>query len=162
MFDDLPETDYVLFLIPTLAEIICEDVTDRIRKLHFSAYRLLQAHLNFYKERGYCEKLLCGIAKKKGQLILKTTSKAEVEKLIKPCVPHYNGAEFVSDEYTVPEEELICWSETSFLGPLNHIAYKRYMRVFGEVFPNDAKKLFPSLDENNSENERSLHSDECE
>ena len=31
LFDDLPETDYVLFLIPTLAEIICEDVTDRVR-----------------------------------------------------------------------------------------------------------------------------------
>ena len=74
LFDDLPETDYVLFLIPTLAEIICEDVTDRVRELHFSAYRQLQAHLNFYKGRGYCEKLLCGIAKKKGQLILKTTS----------------------------------------------------------------------------------------
>ena len=56
LFDDLPETDYVLFLIPTLAEIICEDVTDRIRELHFSAYRQLQAHLNFYKGRGYCEK----------------------------------------------------------------------------------------------------------
>ena len=71
MFDDLPETDYVLFLIPTLAEIICEDVTDKVRELHFSAYRQLQAHLNFYKGRGYCEKLLCRIAKKKGQLILK-------------------------------------------------------------------------------------------
>ena len=132
MFDDLPETDYVLFLIPTLAEIICEDVTDRVRELHFSAYRQLQAHLNFYKGRGYCEKLLCGIAKKKGQLILKTTSKAEMEKLMKPRAP---------DEYNVSEEELICWSETSFLGPLNHIAYKRYMKVFGEVFPDEAKKL---------------------
>lgn len=48
--DNLPETDYVLFLIPILAEIICEDVTDRVRELHFSAYRELQAHLNFYKE----------------------------------------------------------------------------------------------------------------
>ena len=141
LFDDLPETDYALFLIPTLAEIICEDVTDRVRELHFSAYRQLQAHLNFYKGRGYCEKLLCGIAKKKGQLILKTTPKAEMEKLMKPRAPHYNGAEFVPDEYNVPEEELICWSETSFLGPLNHIAYKRCEKLFSEVFPDEAKKL---------------------
>ena len=152
--DKLPKTDYVLFLVPILAEIICEDVTDRVRALHYSAYKKLHAHLNFYKERGYCEKLLCGIAKKKGALLLEVTSKAEIEKLMKPHAPHYNGAKFIPDEYSIPEEELICWSETSFLGPLNHIAYKRYMEVFGEIFPEEEKNYY--------KHERSLHNYECE
>ena len=134
-------SDYEIILIPILAEIICEEVTDRIRELHFSAYMRLQAHLKFQEQRGFCQKLLCGIAEKKGNMILKTTSKAEMEKLMKPHPPHYNGAEFVPDEYNIPEEELICWSETSFLGPLNHIAYERYMKVFSEIFPEEAKKV---------------------
>lgn len=144
MWKDLPETDYTLFLIPILAEIICEDVTDRVRELHISAYQQLQSHLSFYKKRGYCEKLLCGIAKKKGNLILKTTSKTEMGKLMKPHPPHYNGGEFIPDRYHIPEEELICWSETSFLGPLIEPAYKRYLQVFKEVFPKEAELVFQS------------------
>ena len=140
--DKLPKTDYVIHLVPILAEIICEDVTDRVRELHFSAYKKLHAHLNFYKERGYCQKLLCGIAEKKGNLILEITSKAEMERLMKPHAPHYNGAEFIPDRYHIPEEELICWSETSFQGPLIDAGYKRYMEVFKEIFPEEAKSIF--------------------
>ena len=33
-----------------------------------------------------------------------------------------------------PEEEAICWSETSLRGTLNEAGYKRYMEVFQEVF----------------------------
>lgn len=149
------ESDYFLSLIPILAEIICEDIPDRIRELRFSALRQLQGHLRFYEERGYCSKLLCGIAQKKGEMILKITSKAEMEKLMKPHAPHYNGAEFVPDEYNIPEEELICWSETSFIGPLNNAGYKRYMQVFSEVFPEESKTLLQSQ-------ERRLHNNECE
>lgn len=140
--DKVPKTDYVLFLVPILAEIICEDVTDRVRELHYQAYKKLHAHLNFYKERGYCEKLLCGIAQKKGTLILEITSKSEMDKLMKPHAPHYNGAEFITDRYHIPEEELICWSETSFQGPLVEVGYKRYMQVFKEIFPDEAKTIF--------------------
>lgn len=141
LFDDLPETDYVLFLIPILAEIICEDVSDRVRELHISAYMQLQAHLNFYKELGYCQKLLCGIAKKKGRLILKTTSKAEMEKLIKPHPPHYNGAEFIPDKYHVPEEELIGLMEVASHHPLVGPFYKRCDKLFSEIFPEEAKAI---------------------
>ena len=44
--DNRPDTDYLVFLIPIFAEIICEDVTDKVRELHFSAYRKLAASLN--------------------------------------------------------------------------------------------------------------------
>lgn len=66
------EADYAPLLIPILAEIICEEVPDRIRELHFSAYRELWAHLKYYEKRGYCPKLLCGIAEKRGKCCCKS------------------------------------------------------------------------------------------
>lgn len=44
-------SDYEIILIPILAEIICEEVTDRVRELHFSAYRKLQASLRNAPQR---------------------------------------------------------------------------------------------------------------
>lgn len=61
---------------------------------------------------------------------------------MKPHAPHYNGAEIIPDQYHVLEEELICWSETSFQGPLIEPGYKRYMQVFSEVFPDEAKTIW--------------------
>lgn len=138
------EADYAPLLIPILAEIICEEVPDRIRELHFSAYRELWAHLKYYEKRGYCPKLLCGIAEKKGKMLLQITSKTEMKKLMEPHIPHYNGAEFIPDAYDVPEEELICWSEASLNAPLNSAGHKRYMQVFGEVFPEESKEILES------------------
>ena len=139
--DKLPDTDYAFELVILFAQIICEDVTNRVRELHLSAFKELQGYLNFYKKRGYCSKLLCGIAEKKGDLILKIKTKTEMEKLMKPHAPHYDGAKFIPGEYYVPEEELICWSETSLVGPLNDEGHKRYMQVFSEIFPKESKEL---------------------
>ena len=36
-----------------------------------------------------------------------------------PKAPYYNGAEFITDEYHIPEEELIAWSQTSLKAWLN-------------------------------------------
>lgn len=138
------QTGFDVILIPMFAEILMDDTSERIKDIRFSALRQLLGQLNFYKKRGYCSKLLCGIAEKKGEMIRKITSKAEQEKVLKPHIPHYNGAEFIPDEYYIPEEELICWSETSFQGSLIDVAYKRYMQVFKEVFPEESKKIFKS------------------
>lgn len=138
------EEDYAPLLLNILAEIICEDASDRVRELHFSAYKELWAQLKYYEKRGYCPKLLCGIAEKKGKMLLKITSKVEMKKLMKPHIPHYNGAEFIPDAYYVPEEELICWSEASFVAPLNHVGCKRYTQVVSEVFTEESQEIFKS------------------
>lgn len=132
-------------LIFSFSEIlVSEQKPDKVRKLQFSALRTLAGHLRYYKSLGYMDSLLYAIAEKKGKLILEITSKTEMDKLMKPHAPHYNGAEFIPDEYNIPEEELICWSEASFIGPLNNVGYKRYMQVFSEVFPEEGKTLLQS------------------
>jgi len=131
-----------IVLIPYFAELICDEGKPaKVRELQFFAFRQLGAILRFYEQRGYLDRLIIAIGEKKAEMILATTSKAAMEKLLKPSCPHYTGAGFVPGEYSVPEEELICWSETSLRGPLTNHAHKRYMALFREVFPEQAEAL---------------------
>ncbi len=135
------DADFRIALIPVLAEIIASDIPDRVRELRLSAFQELQKHLTLYENLGYMDKLLYGIAEKKGAMILKITSRTEMAKMIKPHCPHFDGNKFVPDAYYVPEEELICWSQASLQRPLNNIACKRYLEVFREVLPEESKAL---------------------
>ena len=115
--------------------LVSEKKSDRVRELQFSAVRTLAGYLRYYKSLGYMDSLLYAIAEKKGKLILKITSKTEMDKLMKPHCPHFDGNKFVDDKYVIPEEEMICWSQTSLQGPLNEIGYKRYMELFQRILP---------------------------
>lgn len=146
----MPDTDGTGFEIPlifTFSEIlVSEKKTDRVKELQFSALGQLRSYLRHYKSLGYMDSLLYAIAEKKGKLILEVTSKSEMDKLMKPHCPHFDGNKFVEDKYVIPEEEMICWSQTSLQGPLNEIGFKRYMELFQRVFP-DAyeKRIKPCL-----------------
>lgn len=141
---DNAELTLDLIMCRLLAEVICEDVQDNVRALHFDALGRLQGQLRFYRERGFLGKLLCGIAEKRGAMILKTSSKTEMERVMKPRAPHYDGAKFVPDEYSIPEEEMIAWSETSLRGPLIEPAFKRYMELFEQFFPEEYAEVMAS------------------
>ena len=86
-------------------------------------------------------KLLCAIAEKKCEHIMAVTTKADVEQIVKPCCPHYDGNKFIQGPYSVPEEEMICWSEASLKAPLNSEACKRYLELFQQVLPEESKLL---------------------
>ena len=131
--------DVVLILI--FVQVIMGERTDKVLALQFSALRELQVILHYYEQRGYSPELIGAIAEKKGQMIITTTTKAEMEKVLHPPAPHYNGSVFVADKYLIPEEELICWSETSLRGPLIKPAMKRYMELFQQFYPDEAKTL---------------------
>lgn len=136
-------SDFNIALIPVFAEVIVsEGISDKVRLLRFSALKTLQSYLNHYETLGYMQKLLYGIAEKKGKMILEISSKTEMDKMLKPHCPHYNGAEFIPDRYSIPEEELICWSQTSLLAPLNSTGQKRYMEIFKSVLPDEYAQLF--------------------
>lgn len=135
------DDDFMLVMIPYFAEIIMANVTDQVRTLRFTAMKEVQKYLRHYQELGYISKLLLAIAEKKCELICTVTSKAEMDKVIKPHCPHYDGTKFVPDKYSIPEEELICWSQTSLKAPLNDVGFKRYMELFKEVFPEESKLL---------------------
>ena len=65
-----------------------------------------------------------------------------MEKVLHPPAPYYNASVFVADKYLIPEEELICWSETSLRGPLIKPAMKRYMELFQLFYPDEAKTSY--------------------
>ena len=117
-------------------------MSDKVRIIRFDVIKRLQSILAFYRKRGYRSELLCGIAEKKCRMILSTSSKEKMDRVLKPRCPRYDGNKFIPDEYNVPEEELIAWSETSAVAPLNSAGQKRYEEVFKEVFPELSKELF--------------------
>ena len=136
------ESDYMVTLLPFYAELFCaEGISYTLFALRFDALQKLQATLSHYSDRGYTQKLLCGIAERKAVLILAATGKTEMEKILKPHAPHYDGVKFVSDPYLLPEEELICWSEASLRAPLNEAGYRRYMKLFRQIFPEESEAL---------------------
>jgi len=116
---------------------LCADgeIPKRVRDLRLSALHELHGYLAHYEKRGYIPSLIHKIAESKCPMIMKATSKAEVQMILKPQCPHYDGVKFIPNAYHVPEEELIWWSETSLSAPLNEIGFKRYAELFCEVFP---------------------------
>lgn len=136
------DVDYTLVLVPYLAELIASDIPDKTRALRLNAIRQLQSRLAYYKKLGYMEKLLCAIARKRATMIMSTSSKTEMEKVMSIRPPYFDGNKFIPDQYHVPEEEMISWSETSLRAPLNEAGFKRYKELFGQIFPEQAKEIF--------------------
>ena len=129
-------------LIPYFAELICsEGIPEKLFVLRFEALKSLQGLLSQYEDRGYIAKLLRSIGEKKGAMIMSASSKTEMDRILRPKAPHYDGVRFVSDRYLLPEEELICWSEASLRAPLNEAGFQRYMELFRRIFPEESKSL---------------------
>lgn len=133
--------DFQLVIVPYIAAIAVSDDPERICDLRLWAIKEMQQYLWHYKKLGYMPKLLCAIARKKCEMLLTLTTKAEIERLIKPRSPQYNGNQFIPDKFSIPEEELICWSETSLRAPLNEAGFKRYLELFRQVFPEESRAL---------------------
>ena len=135
------EHDFELVLLLYYAEIAVADVPDKVCKLRLSALGELRWYLNHYRKLGYLQKLLCGIAAKKCERIKTATTATEMYQILKPRCPRYNGNRFLPDEYSVPEEELICWSKASLRAPLNEVGCNRFMELFKQVLPEESKLL---------------------
>ena len=134
--------EYEITLLKLFTEIMLDEaISDKVRELRFSAMKTLWGQLVHYNKLGYIDRLLNSIATKKSDMILKATTKTEMEKIMRPKAPHFNGCEFVADEYLLPEEEMIAWSQASFKAPLSNIASKRYMKLFADFFPEESKRL---------------------
>ena len=136
------EVDMTMAFVKTL---MSNDIPERIKELRLSALKELYNYLKHYEELGYVDKLICKIAEKKIDMIMKIETKEEKDKVIKPKCPQFYGDRFLTDEYSVPEEELICWSEASLRAPLNEHGFNRYMELFKKIFP-DEEKIFSQDD----------------
>ena len=134
---------YEFTIAMAIGEVVTSEADERLFKLRLGALGELNGRLRAYEKLGYIAELVNPIAEKKCALILKATSKAEMDKILKPRCPHYDGSKFVSDEYNIPEEELICWSQTSLQAPLNQIGHERYISLFRYIFPGVLEKTLP-------------------
>ena len=128
-----------------IAKLIANfDIPTKVKKLRISAFKTIRSRLNAYKEHGYNISLLNTIAVKKGEMIMETSSKTEMEKVVKASCPNYNGNRFIPDKYNVPEEEMIGWSLASLRAPLNEAGFNRYMELFEQVYPEKYKEIHDS------------------
>lgn len=128
--------EFEIILIQTFVEIMFDEkAADDIKSLRFNGLIKLSNYLQYYKSLGYVENLINEIAAKKAKMIMQVKSKSEMDKILKPSCPYFNGSQFIPNEYNVIEEELICWSETSLRAPLSEIGFKRYIELFNIVFP---------------------------
>ena len=94
--------DYTLVLLPFFAEMCTKPAeSEKITKLRKEAIWQLYRQLAEYKQRGYIESLLSSIAKKKAGMIMNVTSKTEMEKLMNPRPPYFDGNRFIPDEYHI-------------------------------------------------------------
>ena len=52
------EDDYMMVIIPCIAEIAVSDTPERVKKLRLGAVSELQRYLHYYRQLGYMPKLL--------------------------------------------------------------------------------------------------------
>lgn len=127
-------TDYHQIIATALTAIAEPNEAKRPKLLQSAALAELEITLNRYSERCYDPALLCAIASKKARWITEATTKKDIQSILNPPAPRYDGNKFYPDKYMPPEEEAIRWSETSLRAPLNEAGFKRYMEVFQQVF----------------------------
>ena len=127
-------TDCHQIIATALTAIAESNRPERVKLLRSAALAELEITLNRYSERCYDSALLCDIASKKVGWIMEATTKKDIQAILNPSAPRYDGNKFYPDKYMPPEEEAIRWSETSLRAPLNEAGFKRYMEVFQQVF----------------------------
>lgn len=121
--------------------LMSEELKQSVWELRLTGLRRLQAQLTYYEKLGYNRSLLKAISEKKSQIVLRVSSQTELDKVLCPHAPHFDGNKLIPDKYSIPEEELICWCEASLRAPLNEYGFHRYMEVFRQVFPESSKEI---------------------
>ena len=106
----------------------------RLREERFKAIHLAKNLTEKYAEWGIRNDLLDVIMQKKTNLILAADSVTNAKRAAKPPKPRYNGATWIEDPFTVPEEELVLWLQMALDHNPTEIAYKRIMKLFTQVF----------------------------
>ena len=116
------------------AIMLYEDSSESIREERFKAIRKAMGITAQYLKEGIRPDLIDVIMAKKADLILNATTLADIRKAADPPKPHYNGNAFYDDPLHVPEEEMVLWSKTSLMAPLNSEGLKRYLDLFTRTF----------------------------
>jgi hypothetical protein len=114
-----------------------EELDNRVNQLRILALRQLEPILKLSFDRfGRENPIVMIICEKKIAFILEARTKNEIDLILSSPKVHYNFNTVVpSNQYVIPEEELLIWSLTSLQAPLNEVGVNRFMELFLEVFP---------------------------
>lgn len=105
----------------------------------------LMREVREYHEKGFMEKLLFQIARKKLYFLMEAKTKKDVKEILRPSVPVYNGNAFVPrGPFHVEEEELVLWSIASIKAPLNHEGFYSTVSYSKKLLKNKIYKYFYS------------------
>ena len=128
-----------------LAELmlLSEQEKDELLNVKFDALRTSYARVEYYAKQGINEEIVDTIMEKKSKLIIAAQSIKEVREITAPPKPRYTGTEWIASPNSVPEEEMVIWSETSLRagGPLMPEAVARYMKLFRDFYGERADEL---------------------
>jgi hypothetical protein len=118
-----------------IADVLLEEgIKPNLREARIDALHQAMGLVNQYEKWGFRSDLLDVIMEKKAALIQSSDTLETVRKAAMPPSPRYTGASWLEDPLTVPEEELILWSQTSLSGPLAEHTFKRFVTLFMKVF----------------------------
>ena len=134
--------DYALEVF-LAASVIPEPGTcpDTVRAAKLEAVSKVLQRISFYRSRGFLPHLIHCVFAKKMKMISEATTVKDLRAVSDVPKPHYNGNRVIPSDFSVPEEEIMIWSLTSELGPLNDAGFRRYMELFEELFGIDEETL---------------------
>ena len=123
--------------------MLAEGEKDKLLQAKFDALRASYARVEYYAKQGIANEITDTIMEKKAKMILDATTVQTVRELAAIPKPRYTGAEWIVSPNSVPEEEMVMWSESSLRagGPLRPEAVERYMRLFRDFYGEKADEL---------------------
>lgn len=146
-YEEMARTDgstveAVLKIAEAISEIMLDTTAPpKLRELRVQAVSQLLCDMKKYTKFSYRPDLIERIWTQKLEYILRAKSKSEIDEILQPKPPHYNGAAFVPSPYLCPEEELLAWAEISLCAPLKEAGFKRYMELFEQVYGKRIEEL---------------------
>ena len=138
----------------TFVKGLLESVQDQsakpsLREAKYEAILLAKGLTDKYAAWGVRNDLLDVIMQKKTNLILDADSISDIQRAAKPPKPRHNGATWIEDPFTVPEEELVLWLQMSLERPPSEIAYRRITKLFIQTFGISAEDLGRNVEKAN-------------
>lgn len=116
---------------------ICEEtgISEKLRELRLAGQRMVYPYVQKLHDGFIRMDVIMTIVEAKLGFMCTAKSKKDVERILSPPKIHYDGrGVWAEPEFYVPAEEMLIWSETSFIAPLNDAGYRRYMKLFRDFF----------------------------
>ena len=125
-----------------VAVMLDTSISEKVQSLRIDALRRVPPITDYYYRNFHNEHLVMAVCVKKIAFILEATTAREMDLILSSPKIHYNFEKVVpSNKYVIPEEEIMVWSLTSAIAPLNDEGFKRFKEVFIGVFP-DFSSIF--------------------